>query len=180
MTIAKQIDIRANIKKYFDMAFNGEPIIVPRKENKNVVILSEKDYKELEKAKNNAAYLAVQNYDEEISHLSSKYGLPGGRLYIAFYDGEAAGCVGLRKIDEKNCELKRLYVRSAFRGKHIGNTLIKQIIKDAKEIGYSHMLLDTLPFLTSALCLYKACGFYEIPSYNNSPMSTSIYMKRDL
>lgn len=125
-------------------------------------------------------YLAVQNYDEEISHLSSKYGLPGGRLYIAFYDGEAAGCVGLRKIDEKNCELKRLYVKSAFRGKHIGNTLIQQIIKDAKEIGYSHMLLDTLPFLTSALCLYKACGFYEIPSYNNSPMSTSIYMKRDL
>lgn len=125
-------------------------------------------------------YLAVQNYDEEIRHLSRKYGLPGGRLYIAFYDGEAAGCVGLRKIDEKNCELKRLYVRSAFRGKHIGNTLIQQIIKDAKEIGYSHILLDTLPFLTSALCLYKACGFYEIPSYNNSPMSTSIYMKRDL
>lgn len=125
-------------------------------------------------------YLAVQNYDEEISHLSRKYGLPGGRLYIAFYDGEAAGCVGLRKIDEKNCELKRLYVKPALRGKHIGNTLIKQIIKDAKEIGYSHILLDTLPFLTSALCLYKACGFYEIPSYNNSPMSTSIYMKRDL
>lgn len=125
-------------------------------------------------------YLAVQNYDEEISHLSSKYGLPGGRLYIAFYDGEAAGCVGLRKIDEKNCELKRLYVRSAFRGKHIGNTLIRQIIKDAKEIGYSHILLDTLPFLTDALHLYKACGFYEIPSYNDSPMSTSIYMKRDL
>lgn len=125
-------------------------------------------------------YLAVQNYDEEISHLSSKYGLPGGRLYIAFYDGEAAGCVGLRKIDEKNCELKRLYVKPAFRGKHIGNTLIKQIIRDAKEIGYSHILLDTLPFLTSALCLYKACGFYEIPSYNNSPMSTSIYMKCDL
>lgn len=125
-------------------------------------------------------YLAVQNYDEEISHLSSKYGLPGGRLYIAFYDGEAAGCVGLRKIDEKKCELKRLYVKPAFRGKHIGNTLIKQIIKDAKEIGYSHILLDTLPFLTSALCLYKACGFYEIPSYNNSPMSTSIYMKCDL
>ena len=50
MTVAKQIDIRANIKKYFDMAFNGEPVIVPRKENKNVVIISEKDYKELEKA----------------------------------------------------------------------------------------------------------------------------------
>lgn len=65
MTIAKQIDIRANIKKYFDMAFNGEPIIVPRKENKNVVILSEKDYKELEKAKNNAEYLEMLDKSDE-------------------------------------------------------------------------------------------------------------------
>ena len=65
MTVAKQIDIRANIKKYFDMAFNGEPVIVPRKENKNVVILSEKDYKELEKARNNAAYLQMLNKSDE-------------------------------------------------------------------------------------------------------------------
>ena len=62
MTVAKQIDIRANIKKYFDMAFNGEPVIVPRKENKNVVIVSEKDYKELEKARNNAAEQATHEY----------------------------------------------------------------------------------------------------------------------
>ena len=68
MTVAKQIDIRANIKKYFDMAFNGEPVIVPRKENKNVVIVSEKDYKELEKARNNAAYLArLDLANEQIS-----------------------------------------------------------------------------------------------------------------
>ena len=67
MTVAKQIDIRANIKKYFDMAFNGEPVIVPRKENKNVVIISEKDYKELEKARNNVSYLArLDLADEQI------------------------------------------------------------------------------------------------------------------
>ena len=67
MTVAKQIDIRANIKKYFDMAFNGERVIVPRKENKNVVTVSEKDYKELEKARNNAAYLArLDLADEQI------------------------------------------------------------------------------------------------------------------
>ena len=67
MTIAKQMDIRANIKKYFDMAFNGEPVIVPRKENKNVVIVSEKEFKEMEKAKNNAAYLArLDLADEQI------------------------------------------------------------------------------------------------------------------
>lgn len=125
-------------------------------------------------------YLDIQNYDEELKHLDIKYGLPNGRLYIAFYDRELAGCIGLRKIDEWNCEMKRLYVRPAFRGKNIGNKLIQQIIKDAKEIGYTHMLLDTLPFLESAIHMYKAYGFYEIPSYNDSPMNTSIYMKLDL
>lgn len=65
MTIVKQMDIRANIKKYFDIAFNGEPVIVPRKENKNVVILSGKEFKELEKTKNNAAYLAMLDKSDE-------------------------------------------------------------------------------------------------------------------
>lgn len=125
-------------------------------------------------------YLELQNYDEELEHLDIKYGLPEGRLYIAFYHGELAGCIGLRKIDEWNCEMKRLYVRPAFRGKHIGSNLVQQIIKDAKDIGYSHMLLDTLPFLKSAINMYETIGFYEIPSYNDSPMTTSIYMKLDL
>ncbi len=59
MTIVKQMELRSNIKKYFDLAFDGEAVIVPRKENKNVVILSEREYKELEKARNNMAYLAM-------------------------------------------------------------------------------------------------------------------------
>ncbi len=125
-------------------------------------------------------YLDIQHYDEELKHLDIKYGLPDGRLYIAFCDGEGAGCIGLRKIDKQNCEMKRLYVRPDFRGRHIGDELVRQIIKDAKEIGYSHMLLDTLPFLKSAIHLYKAYGFYEIRCYNDSPMKTSIYMKLDL
>lgn len=65
MTVAKQMDIRANIKKYFDMAFNGEPIIVPRKENRNVVILSEKDFKAMEKASRNAEYLAMLDKSDQ-------------------------------------------------------------------------------------------------------------------
>lgn len=64
MLIAKQIDVRANIKKYFDIAFNGEQVIVPRKENKNVVIISEKEYKALEKAKRNEEYIAKLNYSD--------------------------------------------------------------------------------------------------------------------
>lgn len=125
-------------------------------------------------------YLKLQNYDEEVKHLDQKYSLPYGRLYLVYCDDALAGCIGLRKIDEENCEMKRLYVRPQFRGQHIGNILVQKIIEDARETGYSHMLLDTLPFLKSAIHLYKAFGFYEIESYNNSPMETSIYMKLDL
>ena len=125
-------------------------------------------------------YLEIQNYDDELKHLEKKYGLPYGRLYLVYYNNEVAGCIGLKKIDKKNCEMKRLYVRPKFRGKQIGEQLIEKIIKAAKEIGYSYMLLDTFPFLKGAIYLYKKYGFYEIASYNNSPMDTSIYMKLDL
>lgn len=125
-------------------------------------------------------YLDIQNYDEELTHLEHKYGLPYGRLHLAYYEQDLAGCIGLRKIDEENCEIKRLYVRPQFRGKHIGEYLVEQIIREAKEIGYSCMLLDTLPFLQNAIHMYRKYGFYEISSYNDSPMDTSIYMKLDL
>lgn len=125
-------------------------------------------------------YLAIQHYDEELACLEAKYGQPEGRLYLAYFKEELAGCVGLRRLDGQNCEMKRLYVRPSFRGKGIGGRLIRQIIADAKEIGYAHMLLDTLPFLESAVSMYEKMGFYRIPSYNDSPMDTSIYMKLDL
>lgn len=125
-------------------------------------------------------YLEVQNYDSELEHLADKYGLPEGRLYIVKVENEVAGCIGLRKIDNENCEMKRLYVRPKFRGHQIANKLVEMIVADAKEIGYRYMLLDTLPFLEGAIYLYKKFGFYEIESYNNSPMNTSIYMKLDL
>lgn len=125
-------------------------------------------------------YLALQNYDEELAHLESKYGPPWGRLYLACCDGEPAGCIGLRKIDGQTCEMKRLYVRPRFRGAHIGGNLVRQVIDDAKSIGYSHMLLDTFPFLKSAIRMYRACGFYEVERYNDNPIAGCIYMKLDL
>ena len=76
--------------------------------------------------------------------------------------------------------MKRLYVRPQFRGRQIGDRLIERIIKDARDVGYAHMLLDTLPFLQSALAKYRTFGFYETESYNDSPMDTSIYMRLDL
>ncbi len=125
-------------------------------------------------------YLGLQNYDYELENLEIKYGKPEGRLYIAYFDGDLAGCIGLRKIDAENCELKRLYVKPKFRGKKIASFLVKHIINEARGIGYKHILLDTLPFLETAINMYKNYGFYEIPSYNNSPMDNLIYLKYDL
>lgn len=125
-------------------------------------------------------YLTLQNYEEELEHLEMKYGEPWGRLYLAYADGKTAGCIGLRKISEEACEMKRLYVRPRFRGEGIGEQLVTQVIRDGKSIGYRYMLLDTLPFLEGAVRMYQKHGFYEVESYNNSPMDTSIYMRLDL
>lgn len=76
--------------------------------------------------------------------------------------------------------MKRLYVRPEFRGKHIGDALARRVIADAKEIGYSYMLLDTFPFLDRAIKMYENYGFYEIECYNNCPMKDVVYMKLDL
>lgn len=148
-----------------------EEVSVLFSEYTNMLIANDKTFKK---------YLDIQNYDEEINHLEMKYGEPEGRLYLIYSNGELAGCIGLRKIDDQNCEMKRLYIRPKHRGKKLGKMLIEKIISDARKIGYSYMLLDTLPFLSSAIGMYKSFGFYEIESYNDSPMETSIYMKLDL
>lgn len=125
-------------------------------------------------------YLKLQSYDRELNNLKEKYGLPFGGLYLAYIDNEVAGCIALKRIDKNNCEMKRLYVKEKYRGKKIASKLVDKIIEDAKFIGYKYMLLDTLPFLKSAINLYKQKGFYEISAYNDSPMNTSIFMKLDL
>ena len=106
--------------------------------------------------------------------------MPWGRLYIAFYENQVAGCIALRKLNETECEMKRLYVKPEFRNKGIAKMLVKKVISDSKEIGYSSMLLDTLPFLQTAIKMYKKIGFYEIGCYNDSPLDNTIYMKLDL
>lgn len=147
-------EIRELFAEYMDMLLGGDPTF--------------------------AGYLTIQNYDDELKDLSQKYGLPDGRLYLAYWNGEVAGSIALRKIDDENCELKRMYIKPAFRRNGIAKTLVNQLIADAREIGYRYMLLDTLPFLQTAIRMYKNIGFYEIERYNNSPMDTSIYMKFDL
>lgn len=125
-------------------------------------------------------YLEIQQYDKELEDFEAKYGMPDGRMYVLYYCGKLAGCIALRKIDNSNCELKRLYIKPEFRGNGLGRMLVERLISDAREIGYKYMLLDTLPFLRTAIRMYKNIGFYEIEKYNNSPMDTTIYMRFDL
>ena len=128
-----------------------------------------------------AEYLKIQKYDKELENPASKYGMPEGRLYLAYVGEELAGCVGLKKLDENDqCELKRMYVRPKFRGRQMGEKLLDVILQDARDIGYKEMYLDTLPFLKSAIKMYHRRGFYEIPCYNDSPIDSTIYMKLDL
>ena len=127
------------------------------------------------------SYLELQSFDEELKHLEHKYGPPGGRLILAREGGESAGCIALRPMEEEGrCELKRLYVRPAFRSRGLGRELTARIITAARECGYREMLLDTLPFLQSAQRLYRAVGFREIEKYNDSPMDGATYMKLEL
>lgn len=125
-------------------------------------------------------YLVIQHFDEEMLHLDAKYGPPGGRLYLAYFDQKLAGCIALRQLDNTRCEMKRLYVREPFRRHHIGNILVSKVIADARSIGYRHLLLDTFPFLEVAIRMYEKLGFRYIHQYNDSPMASTLYMQLDL
>ncbi len=124
--------------------------------------------------------LKKQGYKQELVDISKKYGLPYGRLYVAYLDDKLAGCIALRKMDENFCEMKRLYVKFQFRGQKIGSKLIEKILDDAKRIGYKKMFLDTAYYLKPAVHLYKKYGFEEIEPYYDNPMKSAIYMSIDL
>ena len=121
--------------------------------------------------------LKQQNYEDEIAHLEEKYGPPRGRFYLLYLNGELAGCVGMKPLDDEHAELKRLYVRPEYRGKKRGEYLIRRILADAKKEGYSYVRLDTLPALTSAMEIYRRVGFYEIPAYYDCLIPGTIFME---
>ena len=124
--------------------------------------------------------LAFQHYDDELQELQNKYGLPDGRLYLAFLGDEAVGCVALRKLDDSSCEMKRLYVKTGYRGKRIGKALVEQVIEAARQTGYRQMRLDTFRFMEDAIKIYRQYGFYEIGRYNDNPATTAVFMQLDL
>jgi putative acetyltransferase len=124
--------------------------------------------------------LCFQNFDEELKNLPAGYMPPTGALLLAKVDDEIAGCVGARKLDERVCEMKRLYMRPRFRGDKIGKSLAEIIIEEARNLGYERMRLDTLPSMTSAQKLYESLGFKLIAPYRFNPEPGTIFMELDL
>ena len=128
--------------------------------------------------------LGFQGFEDELAALPGDYGAPRGALLLASVDGELAGCCALRPIDDADypnaCEMKRLYVRKAFRGFGLGRQLAEAMLDQARQAGYACVLLDTLDGMESARALYSELGFEEIPPYYHNPLPGSHYLKAEI
>ncbi len=128
--------------------------------------------------------LRFQQFDAELAGLPGDYAEPRGALLLATVDGELAGCCALRPLDTADypntSEMKRLYVRKAFRGFGLGRLLTEAILDAARQAGYASVLLDTLNEMDTARNLYADLGFEEIPPYYHNPISGAHYLKVNL
>jgi ribosomal protein S18 acetylase RimI-like enzyme len=125
--------------------------------------------------------LCFQNFDQELAGLPGDYAPPGGRLLLAEYRGQLAGCVALHPLGPGICEMKRLYLRPQFRGKGLGRVLAEIVIAEGRAIGCRQMRLDTVePVMPNAVAMYRRLGFKEIEPYCPNPMDGALYMELEL
>lgn len=128
--------------------------------------------------------LCFQNFEAELATLPGEYAAPAGQLMLAYVDGALAGCGGMRALpdadDANACEMKRLYVRPAFRRFGLGRALAEALLDEARRAGYSVMLLDTLDEMESARELYATLGFVEVAPYYFNPIPGAHYLKAAL
>jgi putative acetyltransferase len=128
--------------------------------------------------------LCFQNFEQELAGLPGEYAPPRGALVLARVDGEAAGCCALRPMDSVDypnaAEMKRLYVRKAFRGFGLGRRLAEAVLDAARQAGYACVLLDTLDDMEAARALYEDLGFEEVPPYYHNPIAGAHYLKAQL
>ena len=131
-----------------------------------------------------AVDLCFQGFEQELAALPGDYAAPHGLLLLAFVDGALAGCGGFRPLPDSDhanaCEMKRLYVRRAFRRFGLGRLLAQALIDGAVQAGHSAMLLDTLDDMEAARGLYESLGFVEVPPYYYNPIPGAHYLKVDL
>ncbi len=125
--------------------------------------------------------LCFQDFETELATLPGGYAPPKGGLWIASVDGELAGCIGFRPHDVTGaCEMKRLWLRPAYRGLGLGRRLAVICIESARAAGYRSICLDTLSFMDAARALYAELGFHEIPAYYDNPLEDVRYLELDL
>jgi putative acetyltransferase len=124
--------------------------------------------------------LSYQNFDHEMQSLPGEYTPPRGSLLLASAGDEAAGCVAIRPLAEKFCEMKRLYVRPAWRSTGLGKRLVEAAIEEARGVGHEFMRLDTLPTMITARHLYASLGFRPIDPYYASPIAGTAFLQLDL
>ncbi len=128
--------------------------------------------------------LCFQNFEAELAGLPGEYAAPGGHLLLALVDGAIAGCGGFRALTDSDhanaCEMKRLYVRPAFRRFGLGRRLAEALMDEARRAGYSVMLLDTLDDMEAARELYASLGFVETAPYYYNPIPGAHYLRAPL
>jgi putative acetyltransferase len=121
--------------------------------------------------------LGFQDFERELGELPGDYAPPRGRLLLARIDEAAAGCVAVRRLEGDCCEMKRLYVRPAFRGAGAGRVLAQAAIAAGRAAGYARMRLDTVPQMGDARKLYRSLGFNEIEPYRFNPIPGTAFME---
>lgn len=128
--------------------------------------------------------LSFQNVEHELAQLPGEYAPPRGALLLALADGQVAGCCALRPLDAADypnaAEMRRLYVRRAWRGLGLGRQLAEAALDAARVAGYASVLLDTLDDMEAARALYVDLGFRDIPPYYRNPIAGAHYLKVDV
>ena len=124
--------------------------------------------------------LCFQSFETELAKPLEKYGPPQGDIILAWWNNEVAGCIALMPLEDKVCEMKRLYVKPPMRKNKIGEHLVNELISSARNKGYKFMRLDTLDKLQPAIRLYEKYGFKNISPYYENPLSGVVYMQKSL
>lgn len=84
-----------------------------------------------------------------------------GAFLVAEIDGEAAGCVGVARLSEAECEMNRMWIRPFYQGRGLGRKLAMASLKEGIKLGYSVMVLEVLPSRPKAIALYVSMGFFK-------------------